>query len=96
MTVEATGEQGKQAFLNSESNYRDQRNLTISVPTWLVPKLEAHLGLALAKLKGHRIVVAGVARRVRIDFTHDGRPTGKYYYQTHVAVDSASQVQLVR
>lgn len=94
MTVKATGEQGRWSFLNSEPDYHDQRNLTVRMPTTLVPKLEKHLGLSLHELENHRIVVMGTARRVRIEFTENGHPTGKYYFQTHVLVDSTSQVQL--
>ena len=46
-------------------------------------------------LKGKRILVSGTARTVRIDFLTDNRPTGKYYYQTHVRVDHASQIKVL-
>jgi len=35
------------------------------------------------------------AVRTRIDFTSGGRPTGKYYYQTHVVVTDPAQIALV-
>lgn len=94
MTVRSTGEQGPWSFLDSEADYHDQRNLTVRMPTTLVPKLEEHLGLSLQELENRRIVVMGTARRVRIEFTENGRSTGKYYFQTQVQVDGTSQVQL--
>ena len=36
-----------------------------------------------------------VSRRVRVDFTTNGRPTGKYYYQTHVQLGSAERLTVL-
>lgn len=96
MTVRALDSYPERSFLNSESDYRDQRNLTIRMPTSMLPELEEHLGLPFDDLKGRQLVIAGVAKRARIDFVSDGRPTGKYYYQTHVSVDSPTQIRLAR
>ncbi|HEX5305829.1 MAG TPA: hypothetical protein VFW82_07080 [Dyella sp.] len=83
-------------YLNSERDYRDQRDLTVVV----LPEAAKALAERLhddpeRELRGRRILVAGQARRVRIDFVADGRPTGKYYYQTHVVVTDAAQIQLL-
>jgi hypothetical protein len=46
--------------------------------------------------QGRTVRVFGAAQRVRIDFLDPrGRPTGKYYYQTHVRVNDPRQLQLV-
>ena len=37
----------------------------------------------------------GEARRVRIDFLTDGRPTGKYYYQTQIFIARGDQLRSV-
>jgi hypothetical protein len=92
ITVRALNNYPEQSFLNSEKDYRDQRNLTIRMPTSIIPKLEERLGVKFQDLKNRRLVVLGVAKRNRIDFIADGKPTGKYYYQTHVQVDSATQI----
>jgi hypothetical protein len=94
LTVKAIDSYPQWSFLNSEQDYRDQRNLTIKMPTAILPKLEQRLGVTFQGLKSRRLVVLGVAKRARIDFVTDGRPTGKYYYQTHVLVDSPTQVRL--
>jgi hypothetical protein len=66
-------------YLNSETDYRDQRSLTISVPARiLAPMRKAHGDDLQAAFMGQRILVYGKARRVRIDFTTNGRPSGKY------------------
>lgn len=93
ITVKALDSHPERSFLNSETDYRDQRNLTIRMPTSLVPKLEQRLGVRFQDLKNRRLVVLGVAKRNRIDFVADGKPTGKYYYQTHVDVGSPTQIR---
>lgn len=81
--------------LNSETDYHDQRNLTITV----LPAAEAGLAARLGKppieaMVGRDIVVTGRARRVRIVFFDDGKPTDNDYYQTHVVVSDADQIAL--
>jgi hypothetical protein len=95
MTVRASASVGSWSYLNSELDYRDQRNLTVRLPSSLLPSLEAHLGLGLAQLENRRIVVEGVARRVRIDFLGNGAVTGKYYYQTQVDIERVAQVRVI-
>ena len=94
ITVKALNSYEEWSFLNSEQDYRDQRNLTVKLPTAVLPKLEQRLGVPFQELKGHKLLVLGAAKRARIDFVTDGRPTGKYYYQTHVLVESPTQVRL--
>ena len=87
---------GPRLFLNSEKDYRDQRNLSIAVEPSALPLLrKAHGPDLRAALLGRDIRVRGVARRVRIGFTSNGRPTGKYYFQTHVTVTSSVQITVV-
>ncbi|WP_460709498.1 hypothetical protein [Lysobacter terrae] len=93
ITVKALDSYKDRSFLNPEQDYRDQRNLTIKMPTAMVPDLEHRLGVKFQELKNRRLVVLGVAKRTRIDFISDGRPTGKYYFQTHVLVESPTQIR---
>jgi len=93
MTVRAVGRENRRVFLNSELDYRDQRNLTIAMSEEVEKALEAKIGAVSEQaFVGRRIFVRGVAQRVRIDFSEAGRPTGKYYYQTHVVVTVPVQV----
>ncbi|QDW66724.1 hypothetical protein [Luteimonas granuli] len=95
MTVKATGRTNR-VHLNSEADYRDPRNLSIAVMPSAAEELEAllHAPPEVA-LKGKRILVSGTARRTRIDFVVGGKPSGKYYYQTHVRVTDALQIQVL-
>ena len=93
MTVRASGRQGSSLYLNSENDYRDPRNLSLEIRPIAQAQLESRLGApAETALQGRTIRVDGEARRVRIDFTTDGRPTGKYYYQTHVVIERGEQL----
>ncbi|MEG3169870.1 hypothetical protein U1737_16890 [Sphingomonas sp. LB3N6] len=93
MTVRASGRQGSSLYLNSESDYRDPRNLSLEVRPIAQAQLESRLGTPVdTALQGRTIHVDGEARRVRINFTYDGRPTGKYYYQTHVVIERGEQL----
>ncbi|MEN1961117.1 hypothetical protein WCE41_12440 [Luteimonas sp. MJ246] len=95
LTVQATGRTDK-VHLNSERDYRDPRNLSIAVMPRAAAELEARYGAPPeVALRGKQVQVVGTARRVRIDFSHDGKPTDKYYYQTHVRVTRAAQIQVL-
>jgi len=93
LEVRGSGRDAFRSFLNSEADYRDQRCLTIALAPAAAAGLRERLGGdPVELLRGRRILVSGTARRVRIDFTANGRPTGKYSFQTHVQVDDATQV----
>lgn len=95
--MQATGSQDNFTYLNSELDYRDQRNLTIAISPGAARQLEAQLGAPpTVALKGKRILVNGVAVRTKIVFLADGKPTDKYYYQTHVRVTDATQIELLQ
>lgn len=94
MVVVATGESKGAVFLNSEEDYRDQRNLTVGISPRMRQFYTEKFGEdPKSYFKGKRLAVQGIARRVRIDFVDgDEQPTGKYYYQTHVHVQNPSDL----
>lgn len=97
MTVKAIGTDNGRIFLNSETDYRDRNCLSIALtPSAALLNLGASDVNALRqKLVGRRIVVRGVAQRVRIEFLADGKPSGKYYYQVQVPVSNNRQIALM-
>jgi hypothetical protein len=96
MTVRNVGKTPQGIFLDSETDYRDQRNLVIAMSPRLAAELARQYGSSKRHLlEGKRITVTGVARRVRIDLIANGQPTGKFYYQTHVRVQHAFQIGLL-
>jgi hypothetical protein len=95
MTVQSVGESNGKVFLNSELDYRDQRNLAISMSHQVAMELMHIYGGSIdTLLQGKMILVSGDAHRVRVDFLVNDRPSGKYYYQTHVNVRQMAQIQL--
>jgi hypothetical protein len=88
--VRSTGREGGNLFLNSELDYRDPRNLTIVVSPPVEQALENRLGAPVESAVARRtIAVRGTARKIKVVFMSDGRPSGKYYFQTHLTVGSA-------
>ncbi|RKF18211.1 hypothetical protein D6851_15485 [Altericroceibacterium spongiae] len=89
LTVRGTGRDGGYLYLNSQKDYRDQRSLNIEISPSVQRELADRFGIdPRVYLAGKRIAVRGEAKRVLINFTYNGAPTGKYYYQTHIALSA--------
>lgn len=84
-------------YLNTELDYRDQRNVTVALQPEAVDQLESKYGENPKEFFINKtILVKGKAQRIRINFKlPSGRLTGKYYYQTHIPVFDASQITLI-
>ena len=96
MQVRSTGAQDGIIYLDSEVDYRDQRNLAIDIPPAVATALEAKYGSApLLFFRGKHIAVTGQAKRVTIRFSCKDVQTDKYYYQTHVELHDASQIEIL-
>ena len=94
--VRAVGRSQDRVILNSEADYRDQRNLSIVLSPGAVHAMEANCrGSVEACFQGRKVLVSGKAKRVTIWFFSNGEQTDKYYYQTHVDVADADQVKLL-
>jgi len=94
--VRAVGQQDGNIYLNSELDYRDQRNLTVAIFPDAAQEIRRKFGEnADLALMGRRIKVKGEAKRVKIAFVVNGVPSDKYYYQTQVFVQTADQVEVV-
>jgi len=97
MQVLATGDKDGEIYLNSENDYRDQRNLTVVIRPDVAAAFAAKYGeSAETFFKGKHILVTGEAKRVTIWFLCDDKRTDKYYYQTHVVLTDAGQVQIAK
>lgn len=96
LQIVATGSQGQYVYLNTEKDYRDQRAVTVALHPKVIAQLTAKYGMPPQEyFLNKAIVVNGEAQRVEIAFLSDGKPTGKYYYQTHVSVMDISQLKVV-
>lgn len=94
LVVRSVGRANGLIFLDSQRDYRDQRNVAVELYPQAQSQLRARLGGPLEKaLEGRRIVVIGAARRVKILFLDSNHHySGKYYYQTHITVTRGNQV----
>lgn len=94
LTVKVVGEDRGRFYLNSEEDYRDRNCLTIALSSKVAEAVADGGGLQELKrrFEGKTIVVSGMAKRVRIDFLTDGKPSGKYYYQVHAFVGNPQQI----
>lgn len=83
-------------YLNSEADYRDPRCLTVAVTPSVAGTLMVRLGVKRVEdLRNRTLRVKGTARQVKVHFTDKGRVTDRFYVQTHVFVDGASQVSFL-
>ena len=93
--VRNVGSSGRMIFINSETDYRDPRNVSVAIPPDAAREIFRRTGRTDLRraLIGQTIIVNGRARRVRIGF-FDGyrRPTGEYYYQTHIPIRFGNQL----
>ncbi|WP_213435122.1 MULTISPECIES: tetratricopeptide repeat protein [Lysobacteraceae] len=93
MQVKSQGRSAGIQYLSSELDYRDPRNLSLSISPEVQEDWRINFGPGPEQiLLGKEIYVIGEPRRVRIDFMADGKPTGKYYYQTQLAVESSFSI----
>lgn len=96
LQIVATGSQGRYVYLNTEDDYRDQRAITVALHPKIIAQLSAKYGMSPQEYFVNKaIVVDGEAQRVKIVFISDGKPTNKYYYQTHIRLMDISQLEVV-
>lgn len=95
LRVRRVGHADGLVYLDSQRDYRDQRNVSVVLYPQAQAQLRARFDGSLSRtLQGQRIAVTGVARRVKIVFLDSHhRATGKYYYQTHIAVIRGRQLE---
>lgn len=94
MTVKNVGFRDDRFYLNSEQDYRDRNCLTVVIPQEVMRQIARTTDpdAIRNRFQAKQIVVKGIARQVRIDFTAGGKPTGKYYFQVHIQIGQKYQV----
>jgi hypothetical protein len=96
LTVKAAGEQGKVVYQNTELDYRDRRNITVVLSPQFVGYINEQYGVTPQEyFLNKKIQVKGTAKQVKIGFFSNGKPTEKYYYQTHIRVRSPNQIEVL-
>lgn len=97
LKIKAVGKQGPFIFLNTELDYRDQRAVTIALHPQVISLFEEKYGRSLKEYFIDKSVkVLGEAQRIKINFmSRSGKPSGKYYYQTHIMVSDIGQLEVL-
>lgn len=97
LSIKGTGKQGPVVYLNTELDYRDQRNVTVALHPNIIPQLKSQYGVTPeAFFTGKTILVKGHAQRVRIDFLDaTQKPSEKYYFQTHIRISNIAQIEII-
>ncbi len=87
----STGASGFNVFLNSSANYRDADNLSAELHAGATNALKQKLGgYPEELLKGKRVRIKGVVRRVAIP-----KREGGSYFQTRIDVDTPDQIEIL-
>ncbi|MCW3845649.1 hypothetical protein OF829_00235 [Sphingomonas sp. LB-2] len=89
--VASTGEGGFNVYLNSEADYRNPANFSAELHSEAINAMKAKFGgHPVDTMKGKRIRVTGVVRRVAIP-----KRDGGNYYQTRMDIDLPSQIEIL-
>ena len=95
MDVCGNGSDGDRGFLNSFADYRDRRSLNVRIDPMVRIALAGRLGEdPVDALRGQRIRVRGPVMQVWINVYRDGVQNG-HYFQTHLVLESASDLQIL-
>jgi len=95
MYIQSTGRHGD-VFLNSQLDYRDRRNLTVTI--------DEETGKKLSQIYGYppevyflnkKVKVDGSAYRAKIWLYINEKQTHEYYYQTRIYVTSPDQIKVI-
>jgi hypothetical protein len=96
MTVKGYEAKHRMAFLNSEADIKDQRNLIIALRPNAVKEITDKYGMSPQDFfNGKTIRVKGEAKRVKMWTRFKHRNLRNYHYQTQVFVHSAEQIQVM-
>ncbi len=93
LTIKNSGKQNSRIYLNTQEDYRDRRNITVTLNPSFQKQFHAQYNTDIRNYyEDQTILVKGVAKRVKIWVTASGRKPTKYYFQTHIVVNDLSQI----
>ena len=95
--IKAAGKSQRALYLNTEADYRDPRNVSVSIHPRAFKAFRKKYGdEAQDFFVGKKIKVEGEARRIAVQLTQ-GTETSRplYYYQTHIHVFKSSQITII-
>jgi hypothetical protein len=96
LPIKASGIKSGIVYLNTEIDYRDRRNITVSLDPKLIEAFTTKYGIHPdSYFVNKTIEVSGEAKRLKIYFFSKGKITKKYYFQTHIRVASLNQIKIL-
>ena len=95
LLIKQHGYQRDTLYLNTQSDYRDRRNVSLAVPKQVQEQfIELHKKTIEQAVLNKSILVYGKAHREKIWFFKQGKRSEKYYFQTHINITDATQIKL--
>ncbi|PKI16034.1 hypothetical protein [Colwellia sp. 12G3] len=95
-SIKASGVERKVVYLNTELDYRDRRSITVALhPKTIAAFTKKYGSSPEAYFINKNIEVTGKAKQMKIWFISNGKRTEKYYFQTHIRVNSINQIRVL-
>ena len=95
LLIKQHGKQGNTLYLNTQNDYRDRRNVSVVIPKHVQEQfIELHGEPIEQTVLNKSIMVYGKAHREKIWFFNQGKRSEKYYFQTHISINYATQIKL--
>ena len=95
-SIKASGIERKVVYLNTELDYRDRRSITVALHPKTIAALTKKYGSSPESFFINKnIEVIGEAKQIKVWFVSNGKRTKKYYYQTHIRVQSIDQIKVL-
>lgn len=96
IAIKATGSQNGVVYLNSNLDYREPTNITLALdPSTIDTFTNTYHSSPDLYFKNKVLEVTGQAERIKIYKYENGKRTKKYYFQTHIRVDSVTQIRVM-
>ncbi|TDR23593.1 hypothetical protein [Marinicella litoralis] len=96
LTIKNSGKQSSRIFLNTQEDYRDRRNITVTVLPSFQQAFKAKFNVDIRSYYEDKTIrVKGEAKRMKVWFYAQGKRTQKYYYQTHIVVSDLNQITVL-
>lgn len=96
LSLKNSGKQSGRIFLNTQDDYRDRRNITVTLEPSFQQQFKAQFDEDIRSYYQDKTIrVNGEAKRMKIWFFANGKRTTKYYFQTHIIVSDLNQITIL-
>lgn len=96
LSIKNSGKQSGRIYLNTQEDYRDRRNITVTLEPSFQQAFKAKHDIDIrSHFEGQKLLVRGEAKRMKVWFFSQGKRTEKYYFQTHIVVKKLDQISIL-